>query len=524
MEDEAKEKFVKEGNDEADFEFRAANEIISHFEDYYKSFKEKKRQFHGELEKTKERNVEKKEELLERLRKMVDGDVDHYDIKVLREIEEEWRQAEPVLPARAREFWANFNALRDRFYDQRSILYELKDLDRKKNQTLKEEIIEKAEQLLSKESMVNAVAELKKLHEEYKHIGPVPREVRAKLWERFKEISDKIHDKRREVSVEFKKVLEENQKRKEELIQKIADLKKFSSDRINEWNSKTKEVLAMQEEWKKIGPTPKSSAKEISRQFWADFKGFFKQKQAFFKEIDKKRNENLETKIHLCEEVERIKDSEDWGSTAKRIKEIQKEWRDVGPVPRKKSEQVYQRFKGLCDEFFNRRRELMEERSEEFKENLDKKNAICDEIDKMKGLSEENFPDVQQLVRDWMGVGFVMRDEIKNSKDRLKNSLKGLLEKADKDSEGIQDTELKIESLLAQVGVGGGPRAIQTKIDKFKKQIGQLQREAENLKDNVEMFARSDEANKIRADVEGKIRAAEEKIRSLKNKIKILRD
>ncbi len=521
--EEARKKFVGEGGEESDFEFRADNEVISHFEDYYRSFKEKRRHFLGDLEKRKEANVKLKEELLERLRKMVDGDVDSYSVKVLREIEEEWRKAEPVLPARARELWANFNALRDRFYDQRSLLYEMKDLDRKKNQALKEEIIEKAEQLLSKDSMLNAVAELKKLHEEYKHIGPVPQEVRTRLWERFKEISDKIHDKRREVSEEFKKVLEDNLARKEDLIKKILELQGFASDRINEWNDKTKEVLKMQEEWKKIGPTPKSSARDISKQFWSHFKGFFKHKQNFFKEIDKKRNENLETKIMLCEEVERIKDSEDWESTAQRIKEIQKEWKEVGPVPRKKSEQVYQRFKGLCDEFFNRRRELLGEKNKEFKQNLLKKNEICDKIEALGELTEKNLVQAEDLVHEWSDIGFVEHREIKSSRARLKDSLLKLLDKKDRESKEYEELSFRIEALIGNATGRGGSRGLEVKIEKFKKQIGQIQREAENWKQNVEMFAKTDSASKIRKEVEEKIQAAEDKVKSLREKIKILR-
>jgi len=516
--------FIAGGNSKEDFEFRSDNEIISQFEDYYRGFKDKRKQFLGGQEKVKVSNVEIKEELLEKLRKMVDGEVENFNIKVLKEIESDWRKAEPVLASKARELWANFNALRDRFYDQRSIFFELKDLDRKKNQTLKEELIEKAMGLLSRESMLNAVSELKKLHEEYKHIGPVPMEMRTKLWESFKGISDQIHDKRREVSEEFKKVLEANQSRKEELIGKLREFQKFTSSRINEWNAKTREVLNIQEEWKKAGPTPKAGAREISREFWSHFKGFFKLKQDFFKEIDKKRNENYESKISLCEEVESLKDHEDWEKTAVRIKEIQRIWREVGPVPRKKSDEIYQRFKASCDEFFHRRRELMEEKIEEFKENFQKKNLVCERIEKVGQISEGNLMEIQDLVKEWIGVGFVEKEEIRNSRNRLKESLEKLLEKMDKGSDEFKDFSFRIEALLAQAGAGGGIRAFKGKLDGFKKQIHSLQRETETWKQNVEMFSRSEGARKLREEVEVRIRAAEDRIKSLRDKINILGD
>jgi Domain of Unknown Function (DUF349) len=516
--------FVAGGNSKQDFEFRSDNEIISQFEDYYRGFKEKRKQFLGSQEKVKVSNVELKEELLEKLRKMVDGEVENFSIKVLKEIESEWRGAEPVLSSRARELWANFNALRDRFYDQRSIFFELKDLDRKKNQNLKEELIEKAKQLLSKESMQNAVAELKKLHDEYKHIGPVPKEVRTRLWDSFKGVSDQIHDKRREVSEEFKKVLEANHSRKEELIRKLKEMQNFTSDRINDWNAKTREVLSIQEEWKKAGPTPKSGAREISREFWSNFKGFFKLKQDFFKEIDKKRNENFELKVKLCEEVESLKDHEDWEKTAIRIKEIQRNWREIGPVPRKNSEEIYQRFKKSCDEFFQRRRELMEEKVEEFKENLQKKNEVCNQLEIIGTIGEGNLIEVQRLVKEWIGIGFVEREEIRNSRKRLKESLGKLLEKLDKESEEFKDFSFRIEAMLVQAGAGGGVRALKGKLEGFKRQIFSLQRETENWKQNVEMFSRSEGARKLKEQVEERIRTAEEKIKSLRDKIKILGD
>lgn len=521
----ALEEFLKEeGNVEDDFEYTKDKALIQKFNTYYHGYKEKKKKFHGDLSKLKEENLKKKDDILERLRQFVDEEEDNVSVKTLKDLEEEWKAAEPIPANFNRELWANFNALRDRFYDKRSIFFELKDLDRKKNQKLKEEVIEKAKELLNMDPVNAAVAELKKLHEEYKHIGSVPNEIRPVLWEEFKKISDQIHERKQEVSAEFKKKLDENLEAKKELIKKLNEYYEFSSDKISEWNEKSKEIMNVQETWKAIGPVPRELSKEISKTFWSHFKTFFKNKQQFFKSLDEKREKNYDAKEKLCEEIEKIlEEGSDDKQVVDKVKQMQRDWKNIGPAPRKKSEVIYKRFKSACDQFFDNLRGHRKEQEKDFEVNLEKKNEIARKIESIKEFSEDTVDEVKKLIEDWVEIGFVPKKAIKSSKSSIQNSLEKFLSKAKdvaEDEKDILETQLK--GLLMKADFHGS-RNIRGEMDKIRRQISKLNDETTTLKTNMEFFASTKNAEKLKDEVQQKIDKAEVQIDKLKNKIKLLR-
>jgi hypothetical protein len=523
--DNALQEFLKdEESKEEDFEYSADNELIQQFKTYYKGFREQKRKHIGDLNKLKEDNLKKKEELLEKLRQFVDEDEDNVSVKTLKEIEEEWKQAEPIPSNFNRELWANFNALRDRFYDKRSIFFELKELDRKKNQTLKEEVIKRAKELLDMDPVNAAVAELKKLHEEYKHIGPVPKEIRPVLWDEFKKISDQIHERKQEVAAEFKQKLDENLEKKKELILKLEGFVDYTSEKISDWNEKSREILDIQEQWKKVGPVPRELSKEISKSFWTHFKGFFKNKQQFFKQLDAEREKNYEAKEKLCEEVEEInKLEEDQASHSDKVKELQRKWKEIGPAPRKKSEVVYKRFKQACDIFFDNLRGHQKEVEKDFEVNLEKKNAIVEKIKSFKELSEENVEEAEALIKEWVETGFVPKKAIRSSKAAIHDGVDELLKKAKDFSEEQKDVvSTKLKALLMKADFQGS-RNIRGQMDKIRRQISKLQDDTVTLKTNMEFFASTKNAEKLKDDVQKKIDQEEQQNEKLKNKIKLLR-
>ncbi|QNL23091.1 DUF349 domain-containing protein [Hyphobacterium sp. CCMP332] len=523
--EQALEEFLKEeGNTKDDFEFTKDKDLVQQFKTYYDGFKEKKKKAHSDLNQLKEENLKRKEELLEELRQFVDEEEDNVGIKKLKEIESEWKNAEPIPNNYTRELWANFNALRDRFYDKRSIFFELKDLDRKKNEKLKKEVIERAKELLTINPVNAAVAELKKLHEEYKHIGPVPQEIRAQLWEEFKNISDKVHERKQVVAAEFKKKLDENLEKKKVLITKLETFIDYSSDKISEWNEKSREILNIQEEWKKIGPVPRELSKEISKSFWSHFKGFFKSKQQFFKALDEAREKNYDLKVKLCEQVEEInKSTEDLAQQSEKVKQIQREWKNIGPAPRKKSEDVYKRFKSACDAFFDNLRGNQKEREKDFEANLRKKNEIVEKIKTLKSLREENLEEVENLIKEWTDLGFVPKKAIKSSKKAINEAIDSIIEKAnDFKEDSLEMAKTKLRALMMKSDFKGS-RNIHGEIDKMRRQISKLQDNAVTLKNNMEFFASTKNAEKLKDDVQSKVDQAEEQIQKLKDKIKLLR-
>jgi hypothetical protein len=377
--EEALEKFKAEGGEEGDFSFRP-DELTVRFDANFQLIRDRKHDYTKDREKKKDENLKKKQDILERLREFVDSEETNISFENFKKFQEEWKSTGPVPGSYARTLWANYNALIDRFYDNRSIYFELKELDRRKNLESKLELCVRAEELLKMEQVTEAVKELNELHHEFKHIGPVPKEEQEPLWTRFKAASDAIYDRRKAFVEKLKGELEGNMKIKSELADKVAEFGEFDSDRIKAWNAKTKEILDIQKKWENTGGLPRAHAKEINKKFWSNFKTFFSNKNQFFKKLDAEREENLEKKRTMVQKALELKDNEDMQSTAEKLKQLQREWREVGPVPGKYRESVYKEFKSACDEFFERKRASRDEASKEYVENYEKKKSICKNI------------------------------------------------------------------------------------------------------------------------------------------------
>ena len=276
--------------------------------------------------------------------------------------------------AQVRPLWASYHALVDRFYDNRNIYFELKELDRKKNLAAKTELCVRAEKLADVTKIGEAIRELNELHEEYKHIGPVSREDQEPLWERFKKASDAVYARRDEYIGKLQQEFTNNLALKQQVIAEIAEFTTFQSDRIKEWNQKTTQIMALQKKWEAIGAVPRAKTKDINKQFWSAFKIFFSNKSGFFKKLDESRQQNLALKRELVAQAEAIKDNTtDWEKTANTLKALQVKWKEIGPVPDKVRESVFQEFKAACDHFFGQRRATLDAADKEQQENLAKK-------------------------------------------------------------------------------------------------------------------------------------------------------
>lgn len=233
----------------------------------------------------------------------------------------------------------------DRFYDNRSIYFELKELDRKKNLENKLELCAKAEALHEVEDLKEAIKLLNDLHEEFKHIGPVPMDEQEEVWKRFKMASDAVYARRKDYYEDQKEAFQRNLELKEQLIKKLDSTQDFKADRIKDWNNKTKEILDIQKEWEAIGPVPKESGKEINRTFWGLFKKFFHNKNLFFKQLDELRLANKEKAEALIAQAEAQIDSTDWQSSSNTLIKLQEEWKQLGPTPEKVRNDLYHRLK-----------------------------------------------------------------------------------------------------------------------------------------------------------------------------------
>ncbi len=508
-----------EGNEEGDFEFKG-DEVDKEFNALYEEQKHKRSHFFHQLEKQKDENLIKKTQILDMIREIVDGE-DQTSFNKVKKLQEEWKNVGPVPGGQNRTLWANYHALMDRFYDQRTIYFELKDLDRKKNLEAKLELCEKAEALDASKDMKGAIVQLNELHEEFKHIGPVPKEDQEPLWQRFKAASDKVYEHRREYTEQQKEEFAKNLVVKEGLAKKAEELTQFNSDRIKDWNKKTKELLALQKEWEVCGGVPREKAKAVNKAFWGNFKKFYANKSKFFKSLDAQREDNLKKKQELVAKAAELKKSSDWEKTANDFKKLQGDWKEIGPVPEKFRKSVYEEFKGHCDEFFEKRRGQNAEQNQEFIKNLEEKRAVLDQMDDLAKADKIDLDKVYDLANSFSEIGLVPRNAVGKTLDKYDTISKKILS-----SPNLSDAdkaELRIHFDVCKLkNSPHGNQKINRKENSIKRKVVGLQNDINNWRTNMDFFAKSKNADQLKKEIEEKIAAAEEELEALKRQLDYL--
>lgn len=514
---EALARFVSEGGVKQDFEYRL-DDISKEFTKLTEEFSQKIKDFGVQQKELQFQASKKKEQVVETLRELVSSsEVSNHIFKQVKELQQTWKEANEVTQSGDRELWRSYKGLLDIFYNNRNISFELLDLDRKKNLVAKEELIKVAEGLLKENSIKEIINVLNQCHQDWKLIGPVPEDVRESLWDKFKAITQKVYEHRDHLQAEYDKLKEANLELRQAVIVKLKELISSDLSKISEWNERTKEVQKLQDEWNAIGAVPRDKSKGIANEFWGVVKGFFRNKGEFFNQLDAERGENLKAKEVLCEKVEVLKDEENFKLTADKIKQLQADWKKIGPVSQKQSDAIYKRFRTACDYFFDRRKEFFNEKDKEYVENGKVKEAL---IKKIEELKEDDIEGFKAIVVEWDTVGFVSRDSKEKITTDYKKATNAFLEKV---KEGAEKDELEITVELG--GLKGNPRAadiVFKKKDQIRKEISKFQDEINTLKTNIEFFARSKNADGLRAEVEGKIEVANAEIKELKRKMQLI--
>lgn len=521
LREETKAKYLADGGEEDSFEFRH-DELFNRFDASHRLIKDRKHSFYKEKEAAKARNLQRKEELLDQLREMVDGEEATTSLKPIKDLQEAWKQVGPVPAQQNRTLWANYNALLDRFFNNRHILFELKELDRKKNLEAKTELCEKAEALDKMTNVKEAVIQLNELHEEYKHIGPVPKEVQEELWQRFKSASDKIYSKRKDYLEDLKGELKDNLVAKEALVKELSQFLDFKSDRINAWNAKTKEILTLQKKWDAIGGVPREKAKEINKGFWGTFKQFFANKNEFFKTLEGERKENLEKKEALVKEAIALQESQEWEQTAEKYKQLQRRWKDIGPVPEKKRNDVYERFKAACDTFFNNRRSQQNKAEAQYIDNQRAKEQIITRLMEQGKANSGTEDELMELVEQFNQIGFVPRNAIKSIESKFSEALEKYVGGLGLEENEAEALIIRAEMSGLQSGPGGN-RRLNKKEGSLRRQISELEDNIALWRNNLTFFTASKTANKLKDEFDAKIDNAVEEVKDLKKQLRILR-
>lgn len=519
---DALKRFLEQGGTIDDFEYRLDVLDIA-FEANFKILRNKRMEHFRSLEMEKNENLRKKMELLDALRELIDGKDSKHNFDKFKEIQKQWKEVGPVPASQVRPTWASYHALIDRFYDNRTIYFELKELDRKKNLEAKVELCLRAEKLAEEQKINVALRELHELHEEYKHIGPVSREEKEPLWERFKKASDAVYERRDTVVASMHAELSKNLAAKEELINKVLALATFQSDRIKEWNQKTLEILAAQKAWEAIGGVPRSRSKDTNKQFWSGFKTFFSNKSKFFSKLDDDRKGNLEKKRALVKQAEEMKVSTDWDKTSVTLRNLQAAWKEIGPVPDKFRESVYAEFKAACDHFFDQRRVRFEAADKEQMENLAKKEALCVELEVMIAQKTATLDILKEKQRAFQAIGSVPRAATGDIKSRFTTVFQQAMASIENIGQGEKDQamlEIQLETIKSDPDAA---YKLQQREQGLRKRIQKEENDIAVLKNNLEFFGRSKNAEKMREEFAAKLNASEAEIGSLKKQLKQLR-
>ena len=416
----ARKAFEEQGGKPEEF-VPAADPLENKFKEIMSSIKEKRSEMAAEAEREKEDNLAKKLQILDKMKDLIENSDDTGKIyNEFKELQQQWNDIKQVPIGKVNELWKSYQLYTEKFYDMVKLNNEFREYDFKKNLEQKTKLCEAAEKLAAEDDVISAFHQLQNLHQEFRNIGPVAKELRESIWARFKAASTAIN-RRHQQHFEELKEKEQNNLDQKTVICEIAEAMEYDTFKtFADWEDKTKEILALQAKWKTIGYAPQKMNVKIFERFRAACDEFFKRKAAFYKDIKNSMAENLEKKKALCEKAEALKDSTDWKATAEILTKLQKEWKTIGPVSKKHSDAVWKRFIGACDHFFAQKNKANSSQRSVESDNMAKKENIISQLHEIEkaGNEDESVADkIRGLIKEWNGIGHVPFKE----KDRLYN-------------------------------------------------------------------------------------------------------
>ncbi|MBR1513261.1 MAG: DUF349 domain-containing protein [Bacteroidales bacterium] len=516
------EKFLQ-GGGEADSFQHVEDPVEQRFNAAFGIFKNNRAKQNEDLEKQKQDNLAKKQGILDELKEIIASEESlkkTYDD--FRALQDRWKEIGPVPAADNANLWNNYHFLVEKFFDKVRIGRELRDLDMKKNLDAKIELCEKAEELLDEKSITKAFKALQKLHEDWKEIGPVPQDKKDEIWERFKAATDKINAIRREHYAKIEEEQTANLEAKKALCEKAEEIVGEDYPSVNAWQKKSTELSEIFGVWKTVGPAGKKENEEIWQRFRGAMDSFFAKKKAFFAGLKDRQTENLERKTQLCLEAEALMESTEWKNATEQMKKLQEEWKTIGPVPKRHTDKIWKRFRAACDTFFTRKNEHFSGRRTEEDANLAAKRALLDEIKAFElGTNRnENMDAIKAFQKRWIEIGYVPMKHKDAINKEYRELIDGLFDTMRKNQNEASTNEFRemMESWKDDPNAGDRVRRegnkLQTRIQKLRDEIAVLE-------NNIGFFAKSKNAELMRAEYEKKINKAKEDLKVLEEKLKI---
>ena len=484
--------------------------------------KERRAKLFLEQEQEKQENLQKKTEIIEKIKAMATSpDEANKSYQAFKELQQQWKDIKAVPAEKANELWRNYQLYVEQFYDLLKLNNEAREYDFKKNLELKEKLCENAERLADEKDIISAFHQLQELHQEYREIGPVSKELREQIWARFKAASTVINKRHQQHFEEMRASEEENLEKKTALCEKVETIVAAENKGAADWEKRTKEIIDIQAEWKTIGFAPQKMNVKIFERFRTACDVFFSRKADFFKAMKEKYAQNAEKKKELVEKARQLSDSTDWKSTADKLIALQKEWKTIGMVPRKLGDKLWNDFITACNHFFEARNAAHAGTRGEERENLSKKKAVIAKLKEMMGTTPDNAAEtIKQLIEEYNAIGHVPFNE----KDKVYAQFHDTVDKLYKElnisvaSQKLDDFKSNLKNLAKK-----GSDVVDNERSRLMRRYEALKSEIQTYENNLGFLtAKSKKGNSLVDEMNRKVERLKDDMELVRQKIKAI--
>ena len=484
--------------------------------------REKRAQIMQQQEAEKQANLEKKLKIIEKRKAMTTSpDEAGKSYNEFKELQQQWKDIKNVPADKANELWRNYQLYVEQFYDLLKLNSEAREYDFKKNLEMKTKLCEAAEKLADEEDVISAFHQLQELHQQYREIGPVAKELREEVWARFKAASTVINKRHQQHFEDLRAKEEENLARKTALCEKVEELGKAENKGAADWEKRSKEIIDIQNEWKTIGFAPQKMNVKIFERFRAACDDFFGRKAEYFKALKVTFSENIEKKKALVEKAQALADSTDWKATSDKLIALQKEWKTVGMVPKKIGDQLWQEFLGACNKFFEARNAAGAGQRNEEHANLEKKKGIIEQLKALaENAAEATKEKVQALTEEYNKVGHVPYKE----KDKLYEAYHEVLDRIYKEL-NISTKRRRLNDFKANIKnvAKRGEEALDNERGRLARRFEQLKQEIQTYENNLGFLnASSKKGNSLIDEMNRKVQHLRDDLELVRQKIKAI--
>lgn len=521
--EERKNKYLEDGGAEKDYE-QVKDIDETTFKELYRKFNDKKESFLKKTDEEKKQNLQHKYEVIKEIDDLINKPESFSKtFNRFKELQKKWNAIGAVPKNDSKALFDDYNIQIQKFYEYLQVNKELRELDFKKNLELKIDLCEKAEELLLEPNFNKAKKELQTLHKKWKETGAVSNENREEIWKRFQDATIKINEKFSEYIEEIKLQQEKNLEAKEFLIQRAKEYSTKEYTDHQEWKDASVQVVELQKLWKKIGYVPKEHNSDIYKDFKNACDAFFGRIRQYYNESEKDKDDNYQKKLDLCIQAESLKESNEWNNTGEIFIQIQKEWKKIGPVPKKHSDEIWKRFRKACNTFFDRKKEYFKDKKQNEKENLNLKKEIINKINEFvfSGVQVDDLKKLKELQNEFLTVGYVPFEQKDEIYTQYHQAIENQLSKLNISKE--KQSELKFNENLELIkNSPGSDRLAYKEIIKLQNQVDSLNDDIRIWENNIGFFSGSKKSESMVKNILDKINAAKNKVQQLKENIRDL--